>query len=79
MFAMMISSKTTSTYWTIEDMLGLADTGMKSLMVKYFPFTMPDHKFCDLDGIKACKAPNCSICSHYSDCFGPEIAAQRAA
>ncbi len=207
LFAMMISSKTTSTYWTLEDMLGLTGTGMKSLMVKYFPFTMPDHKapscykihfhaavknpfvchccgqavnteggvrkvnipllngyptalnrqmevddlkdlffchrsceapeatwfaemiavgslgedhlwqdlglsgredvsyilkhyftglsdkntgnmkwkkffykqLCDLDGIKVCKAPSCSICSHYSDCFGPEIAAQRAA
>ncbi len=36
-------------------------------------------KLCDLDDIKVCKAPSCSVCSHYSDCFGPEEAEQWAA
>ena len=207
LFAMMISFRATSTCWTVEDMLGLTDVDMKSLLAKYFPFVITDHKqptcykihfhasvknpfvchccgqavtttggvknidiplfkgyptalnrqlevddlrnlllshrtsksaeaiwfadmiavgalgedhlwqdlglsaredvsyilkkyfadlfnkntenmkwkaffykqLCDLDEIKVCQAPSCWICSHYSDCFGPEIAEQRAA
>lgn len=36
-------------------------------------------QLCDLDEIKVCKAPSCSVCSHYSNCFGPEEAGQIAA
>ena len=29
-------------------------------------------QLCDMEDIKVCKAPSCSVCSHHSDCFGPE-------
>jgi len=29
-------------------------------------------QLCDLEELKVCKAPSCSICDHYSNCFGPE-------
>lgn len=29
-------------------------------------------QLCDLDEIKVCKAPSCSVCDHYKNCFGPE-------
>ena len=44
LFAMMISFVSSSAYWTVEDMLGLSDVEMKSLMTKYFPFAMEDRK-----------------------------------
>lgn len=36
-------------------------------------------QLCDLDDINVCKAPSCSVCSHFFDCFGPEEAQQNAA
>lgn len=29
-------------------------------------------QLCDLEEIKVCKAPSCSVCDHYANCFGPE-------
>jgi len=29
-------------------------------------------QLCDMEEIKVCKAPSCSVCDHYSNCFGPE-------
>ncbi|WP_319526252.1 nitrogen fixation protein NifQ [uncultured Desulfosarcina sp.] len=36
-------------------------------------------QLCDLEDIKVCKAPSCSVCDNYSDCFGPEDAERWAA
>jgi len=43
LFALMISFKATSPYWTIEDMLGMSSTEMKSLMNKYFPLALGEN------------------------------------
>lgn len=31
-------------------------------------------QLCDMEEIKVCKAPSCSVCDHYEKCFGPEEA-----
>jgi nitrogen fixation protein NifQ len=36
-------------------------------------------QLCDLEDIKVCKAPSCSVCDHYFNCFGPEEAERNAA
>lgn len=44
LFARMLSFRSASAYWTVEDMLGLTDLKMKSLVTKYFPSALKDHK-----------------------------------
>jgi nitrogen fixation protein NifQ len=30
-------------------------------------------QFCDMLDVKTCRAPSCSVCRDYDNCFGPEI------
>jgi nitrogen fixation protein NifQ len=35
-------------------------------------------QFCDMLDVKVCRAPSCSVCQDYDNCFGPEILGTRS-
>ena len=65
--------------------LGLQDrTELSALMQRNFPAlaarNVKDMKWkrflykqlCEMEGIHACRAPSCEICTDHADCFGPD-------
>jgi nitrogen fixation protein NifQ len=46
----------------------LAARNVKDMKWKRFLY----RQLCEMEGIQACRAPSCEICTDYAHCFGPD-------
>ena len=73
LFARMLSFRSASAYWTVEDMLGLTDMKMKALMTEYFPSALKDNEKLECYKIRFHSAVNQPFACH---CCGKAVTAK---